>query len=156
MMTPRASRKRCGRRGSSLIEVLLSVSVMSLTMLGFVATLLWSARQMLAVGYREDAVWTADALTEAARAPQRSDGAITHWQARASAQLPHAEVTLQMPGSGAAAGSVGANAGMARVMWSMPAAYQLDWTEPADTCGAVSVPKGMACATFAFVRGGDR
>jgi Tfp pilus assembly protein PilV len=130
--------------GSSLIEVMLAVGLMAVTALGLIAGQMWTAREARAMAMREQAAWIADSVAEAMRLPASADAATRQWNSRATALLPHGEVS-----SGDSAGVA-----VARVTWTsirdMPANGEV--IDKPESCGGVDVPTGISCVALAFTR----
>ncbi|WP_233446461.1 prepilin-type N-terminal cleavage/methylation domain-containing protein [Paraburkholderia terrae] len=82
------------QRGQSLLEVLVAVAVTAVTVLGLVAVQLSIARDARAMSYRAQAALVADAIAEAARAPNPNDAAISQWRTRAANVLPKGDAAL--------------------------------------------------------------
>lgn len=138
----------CNRRstsmGSSLIEVMLGVALMAITALGLIAGQLWTVREARTTAMREQAIWIADSVAEALRAPVSADTATSQWNARATSVLPHGQTSIE-EGGGVA---------IARVMWASvqnmpPEGEAVDKPEP---CGGVDVPAGTSCVALAFIK----
>lgn len=130
--------------GSSLIEVMLAVALMAVTALGLIAGQMWTAREARAMAMREQAAWIADSVAEAMRTPASADPATRQWNSRATALLPHGEVS-SVDSAGAA---------VARVTWTsirdMPANGAV--IDKRESCGGVDVPTGTSCVALAFTR----
>ncbi len=144
----RARLRLVSQRGQSLLEVLVAVTVTAVTVLGLIAVQLSIARDARARSYREQAALVADAIAEAARAPNRNDAAISQWRTRAASLLPQ----------GDAGTSGGADLSFARATWawrdSVPgiAAHPGDMIDMPASCGDADVPQGVQCVAMAFSR----
>jgi type IV pilus assembly protein PilV len=77
----RACLRKCRfvQRGQTLIEVLVAVAVTAVTVLGVIAVQLAIARDARAMSYRAQAALVADAIAEAARAPNANQAALDQW-----------------------------------------------------------------------------
>ncbi|WP_233800074.1 type IV pilus modification PilV family protein [Paraburkholderia sp. HP33-1] len=130
--------------GSSLIEVMLAVALIATTTLGLIAAQVWTAREARAMTLRENAVWLADSIAEAASTSSTGDVGLNQWSARASVLLPQADVSIGESGAVATA----------RVTWASvqdrPIAGQvIDKPEP---CGGIDAPAGSSCVALAFAK----
>jgi type IV pilus assembly protein PilV len=125
-----------------LIEVLVAVAVTAVTVLGLIAVQLAIARDARAMSYRAQAALAADAVAEAARAPNANEAAISQWKTRAAGLLPK--------------GDAGTNAGsgfsFARVAWAWQASTPHDIDDAPASCGELDVPRGMQCVAIVFSR----
>ncbi|ALL64228.1 hypothetical protein K788_0004917 [Paraburkholderia caribensis MBA4] len=136
------------QRGQSLLEVLAAVTVTAVTVLGLIAVQLSIARDARATSYREQAALVADAIAEAARAPNRNDAAISQWRTRAASLLP----------KGDAGTSGGADLSFARATWAWRDSVPGNATNPGDmidmpaSCGDADMPQGVQCVAMAFSR----
>lgn len=130
--------------GSSLIEVMLAVALMSVTTLGLIAGQLWTAREARAMSLREHAAWLADSVAEAASASTSGDAAMGQLNARAAALLPHGQAVLSESGG----------VSVARVMWLAPLDLPRtgDVIDKPEPCGGVDAPAGSSCVALAFAR----
>ncbi|AXE99431.1 prepilin-type N-terminal cleavage/methylation domain-containing protein [Paraburkholderia hospita] len=137
------------QRGQSLLEVLVAVAVTAVTVLGLIAVQLSIARGARAMSYREQAALVADAIAEAARAPNPNDAAIAQWRTRAANLLPKGD-------AGTSGG--GAALSFARATWAwrdnMPrnASNPGDMIDMSASCGDADVPQGVQCVAMAFSR----
>ncbi|WP_109482408.1 prepilin-type N-terminal cleavage/methylation domain-containing protein [Paraburkholderia sp. C35] len=135
------------QRGQSLIEVLIAVGVTAVTVLGLIALQLSIARSARAASYREQAALVADAIAEAARAPNPNDAALNQWKLRAASLLPKGDASIS-----------GADVSLARVTWAWQDSMPRNTSNPADMidspapCGEADVPNGVQCVVVAFSR----
>jgi len=134
-----------GSCGASLIEVMLAVALTAVTALGLIASQLWISREARAAALREHAVFVADAVAEAARAPSGGDAALRQWSARAASLLPQGDASTNEHGGGVS---------FARVTWSAVAALQRpgEAIDKPESCGDLAVAAGVACVALAFVK----
>jgi Tfp pilus assembly protein PilV len=141
-MKTKRTRQSCG---ASLIEVMLAVALTAVTALGLIASQLWIAREARAAALREHAVFVADAVAEALRAPIVSDSALRQWSARAASVLPKGDASTSEHGGGVS---------FARVTWSAVAILQTpgDVIDKPESCGDLTVAVGLACVALAFVK----
>ncbi len=130
------------QRGHTLIEVLVAVAVTAVTVLGLVAVQLAIARDARAMSYRAQAALVADAIAEAARAPNTNEAAIRQWKTRASSLLPKADAGIDG----------GSDSSFARATWTWQASMPHDIIDAPVSCGEVNVPRGMQCVAIAFLR----
>jgi Tfp pilus assembly protein PilV len=141
---------RVSHSGQSLIEVLVAVAVTAVTVLGLIAVQLSIARDARSVSYREQAVLVADAIVEAARAPNPGDAAISQWKTRAASLLPKGVADV----GGASGGAVS----FARATWAWQDSMPRGGRDSGDvidvpaSCGDVDVPDGTQCVALAFAR----
>jgi len=131
--------------GGTLIEVMLAVALTAVTALGLIATQLWIVQHANATAARERAVFVADSLVEAMRAPSANGLDATQWQSRVAAILPKGEASVGGEGSGAAS---------ARVTWAAPreTGASGEIIDMPESCGGVTVPSGTSCTAIAFVK----
>jgi len=139
---------RVSQRGQSLLEVLVAVAVTAVTVLGLIAVQWSIARDARAMFYREQAALVADAIAEAARAPNPNDAAIAQWRTRAANLLP----------KGDAGTSGGAGLSFGRATWAWRDSLPASISNPGDvidmpaSCGDADVPQGVQCVVMAFAR----
>lgn len=139
---------RVSQRGQSLLEVLVAVAVTAVTMLGLIAVQWSIARDARATFYREQAALVADAIAEAARAPNPNDAAIAQWRMRAANLLPKGDAGI----------SGGAGLSFARATWAWRDNTVGNASNPGDvidipaSCGDADVPQGVQCVVMAFSR----
>ena len=140
---------RVSQRGQSLLEVLVAVAVTAVTVLGLVAVQLSIARDARAISYRAQAALVADAIAEAARAPNPNDAAISQWRARAANLLPKGD-------AGTSGG--GADLSFARATWAWRDNMPRNASNPGDmidmpaSCGDADAPQDVQCVVMAFSR----
>jgi Tfp pilus assembly protein PilV len=141
---PPVQRRASKEGGNSLIEVMLAVALMAVTALELIAGQLWSAREARAMAMREQAVWIADSIAEAARTPAALEAAIRQWNVGATTLLPHGEASVVDSGGVAAA----------RVTWTsvrdVPGA-NVGIDKP-ESCGGVDISAGTSCVALAFAK----
>ena len=142
--SPWSRRRASNRRGSSLIEVMLAVALMSVTALGLIAGQVWTAREASAMAMREHAAWIADSVAEAMREPSASDSAIRQWSARATAVLPQGQASIAESGG----------LSFARVTWASlrDMSRADDMIDKPESCGGADVPVGSSCVALAFAK----
>ncbi|CAH2782425.1 MAG: hypothetical protein CPDRYMAC_1739 [uncultured Paraburkholderia sp.] len=134
-------------RGSSLLEVMLSVALMAVTVLGLLAGQLWTAREARATAMREHAAWIADSLAEAMSAISATSGgdaALRQWSARVSTLLPHGQALIADSGG----------ISLARVSWTALSAMLRtdDMIDRPESCGGADLPFGSTCVVLAFLK----
>lgn len=120
--------------GDSLIEVMIAMSLATVTALGVIGAQTWLARNERALLTRERATLIADSIAEgiwldADRAP-----VVMRWRARAAILLPKGDVTVLDRGD---------NLHVALVKW------QSDADEP---CAEPEASSKLACVAVAFAR----
>ena len=131
-------------RGSSLLEVMLSVALMAVTALGLIAGQVWTAREARAMAMREHAAWIADSVAEAMSANSAGDAALRQWGARASTLLPHGQVLVADSGG----------ISLARVSWTaLRDLPRIDgMIDRPESCGGADLPFGSTCVALAFIK----
>ncbi|CAD6541453.1 prepilin-type N-terminal cleavage/methylation domain-containing protein [Paraburkholderia sabiae] len=130
------------QRGQTLMEVLVAVAVTAVTVLGLIAVQLAIARDARGMSYRVQAALVADAIAEAARAPNANVAAANQWKTRAASLLPKGD-----------AGIVGgSDPAYARATWAWQASLSYDIIDAPVSCGDGDVPQGMQCVAIAFSR----
>ncbi|MGF6726338.1 Tfp pilus assembly protein PilV [Paraburkholderia sp. GAS41] len=140
------SKLRAGHTGgASLIEVMLAVALTAVTALGLLPSQLWIAREARSAALREHAVFVADAVAEAARAPGGGDSALRQWATRATNLLPEGEASTS---------EIGGGVSFARVTWAAAATLQTpgEVIDKPESCGDVAVAAGRVCVALAFVK----
>ena len=129
------------QRGQTLMEVLVAVAVTAVTVLGLIAVQLAIARDARGMSYRVQAALVADAIAEAALAPNANVAAANQWKTRAASLLPKGD-----------AGIVGSDPAYARATWAWQASLPRDIIDAPVSCGDGDVPQGMQCVAIAFSR----
>jgi Tfp pilus assembly protein PilV len=134
-----------GCSGGTLIEVMLAVALTAVTALGLIATQLWIARHANATAARERAVFVADSIVEAMRAPSANGFDATQWQARVASILPKGEASVSMQAAGMSS---------ARVTWTAlrEARGSGEVIDVPDSCGDITAAPGMSCIAIAFAK----
>jgi Tfp pilus assembly protein PilV len=131
--------------GGTLVEVMLAVALTAVTALGLISTQLWIAQHANATATRERAVFVADSVVEAMRAPSANGFDVRQWQARVAGILPKGEASVS---------GQGAEAASARVTWAAPRETGAtgELIDMPESCGGVAVPSGTSCTAIAFAK----
>ncbi|WP_153099573.1 type IV pilus modification PilV family protein [Paraburkholderia hayleyella] len=127
--------------GASLIEVMLALALMAVNAMGLIAMQLWTSRETVALLQREQAVFLADAIAEAANEGQAGSGAarVTQWQARVAQLLPKGLTEITR----------GGGASLVQVRWARASGLSASATP--ESCGESAGTADRACAVMVFV-----
>ncbi len=135
-----------GVRGSTLLEVAIALGVMAMCGLGLMSTQLGVARHAQLAAARERAVFTADAIAEAARVAGASGSPIDRWKALTASVVSEGQLTTS---------SAGGDASIASVSWvatPFGAASGSAAASRVAPCLDATAPAGRACVALAFLR----
>lgn len=126
------------RGGDSLIEVLIAVSLTSITALGIIGSQLWLARNERSLMARELATSIADSVAEGIRHDTDRHPVVAQWRTRAAALLPDGDVDVLDRGDGLH---------IAVVKWRAPVSGGGE-----ASCAEPGVSAKLDCVAVAFAR----
>ncbi len=134
------------QKGSSLIEVLVALALVSVTLAGAVASQLRVGHAERSAARREQATMIAASIAAAMRDPSLGAHALAHWKTVAASALPRAKLSIVDHAPGVA---------LALVEWAeAPATLSALSPQAGNDCSSPGGRRraGFACAAVPFVQ----